>query len=121
MQPTGTDDAKYLDAVKGALPEAFRRCHPPPQLIVYNAGTDVLAGDPLGLLRVTEEGVLRRDEAVFAAAMEHRVPIVMLLSGGYTKDSTPCIARSIENLAARFGLVEGSRGEGAPKAVQSEL
>lgn len=62
------------------------------------------AGDPLGRFDVSLEGVVRRDEMVWRAAAEHGVPIVQLLSGGYTKASTPCIAESIQNLFAKFSL-----------------
>ena len=36
--------------------------------VVYNAGTDVLAGDPLGRLGVSHAGVVERDELVGARA-----------------------------------------------------
>ena len=43
-----------------------------------------MSGDPLGLLDLSAEAVIQRDEIVFQIAMkEHKVPIVMLLSGGY--------------------------------------
>jgi len=56
---------------------------------------------------VSEEGIVARDEAVFETALSRfGVPIILVLSGGYTKASTPCIARSLENLMRRFNLVE---------------
>lgn len=102
--PGGTGDGPYLEALSSALEEAFQRCDPPPQLVVYNAGTDVLQGDPLGGMALTQEGVVARDEAVFEAALKNGAPVVMLTSGGYTDASAPCIARSIENLARKFGM-----------------
>jgi histone deacetylase 11 len=77
--------------------------------VIYNAGTDVLSGDPLGQLAVSEAAVIERDEAVWAAALGCGAPIAMLLSGGYTAASTPAIAHSILNLNQKFGLV----GQGA--------
>lgn len=80
------------------------------------------AGDPLGGLAVSQAGVVERDETVWRAALEHGVPILQLLSGGYTKASTPCIASSVENLFAKFAL---GGGAGPAAAVsgrkQSEL
>lgn len=69
-----------------------------PDYIVYNAGSDILAGDPLGLLSISPDGVIKRDEMVFRAAIERNIPIVMLLSGGYHSSSAQVIANSILNL-----------------------
>jgi len=103
----GTGDKEYLNKLSAALDEAFQRCLPPPQLVVYNAGTDILVGDPLGGLNVSQQGVIERDEMVFHAALKHGVPLVMMTSGGYSKDSAACIAHSIENLARKFGFGVG--------------
>lgn len=66
--------------------------------MVYNAGTDILDGDPLGLLSVSAQGIITRDEIVFKRARLNRIPIVMLTSGGYTKKTARIIANSIINL-----------------------
>jgi histone deacetylase 11 len=99
---SGQATEAYLTTVREALEEAFQRCSPPPQLLVYNAGTDILNGDPLGLFHVSPSGVIERDEIVMTAALRHGVPVVMLLSGGYTDASTRCIADSLENIDRRF-------------------
>lgn len=70
--------------------------------ILYNAGTDILVNDPLGLMRVSEEGVIERDAMVFEFAMEMGVPICMVLSGGYTRRSAAVIAASLANLLRKF-------------------
>ncbi|XP_020704288.1 histone deacetylase 2-like [Dendrobium catenatum] len=72
-----------------------------PELVVYNAGTDILDGDPLGRLKISSEGVVIRDEKVFRFAKEMNVPIVMLTSGGYMKSSARVIADSITNLSKK--------------------
>lgn len=56
---------------------------------------------------MSEAGVVERDRLVWAAAAQHKVPILMLLSGGYTRASTPVIARSIQALFEQFGLGAG--------------
>ncbi len=82
-------------------------------LVVYNAGTDVLAGDPLGRLGLSRQGIVARDEAVWRWARdEARAPIVMLLSGGYAKDNAAVITESLANLFDKFGLGAGA-GDGA--------
>ena len=46
-----TKDQEYLELVEKHLKAAFQEF--PPDLVVYNAGTDVLEGDPLGQLEIT--------------------------------------------------------------------
>ena len=36
-----------------------------PDFILYNAGTDIMEGDPLGRLNITHAGVIMRDDYVF--------------------------------------------------------
>jgi histone deacetylase 11 len=69
-----------------------------PQLIIYNAGTDIYEKDPLGNMRVTKQGIINRDAHVFNLAQEKNIPIVMMLSGGYTSESAGIISDSIENI-----------------------
>uniref|UniRef100_A0A1B0AHJ5 Histone deacetylase 11 n=1 Tax=Glossina pallidipes TaxID=7398 RepID=A0A1B0AHJ5_GLOPL len=91
-----TEDAEYLRYLKRGLQFALNEFRP--QLVVYNAGTDVLLGDPLGALSITPEGVIERDRFVFSTCRSQKIPIVMLLSGGYLKSSAKVIAESIINL-----------------------
>jgi histone deacetylase 11 len=69
-----------------------------PNIIFYNAGTDIYEDDPLGALSITKEGIIARDEMIFQACRSHNIPIVMVLSGGYTKQSAEIIAESLYNL-----------------------
>uniref|UniRef100_A0A0D9WRD4 histone deacetylase n=1 Tax=Leersia perrieri TaxID=77586 RepID=A0A0D9WRD4_9ORYZ len=78
---TKTDD--YLDQLDKALKVAESRFQP--QLIVYNAGTDILDGDPLGRLKISPEGVVIRDEKVFRFAKDQNIPLLMLTSGKWKR------------------------------------
>jgi histone deacetylase 11 len=42
-----------------------------------------MRGDPLGDLDISEQGIVDRDEMVFEICFKHKVPVVMILSGGY--------------------------------------
>ena len=96
-------DGEYLGLLERELPRAMDESSP--GLVVYNAGTDVLAGDPLGGMNISAEGILRRDGFVFQCALDRKIPILMVLSGGYTRKSAGVIGRSIENiLIAILGL-----------------
>jgi histone deacetylase 11 len=94
--PLKTDDKEYLEILKTNLPIAIKEVNP--NLIIYNAGTDIYASDPIGRLSVSREGVILRDQSVFGLAEDNQIPIVMLLSGGYTKESAGIIADSIEKI-----------------------
>ncbi|XP_040215309.1 histone deacetylase 11 isoform X2 [Rana temporaria] len=98
----GTEDKEYLQKVethvKGALNEVT------PDVIVYNAGTDILDGDPLGGLSISPQGIIKRDEIVFSIARSRSIPILMVTSGGYQKRTARIIADSILNLR-NLGLI----------------
>lgn len=87
--PDGCEDGQYLGALDKALEEvpAHR-----PELILYQAGVDGLAGDRLGRLALTHRGLRRRDARVFALARRLGVPIVVTLGGGYGRDIEATIA-----------------------------
>ncbi len=89
-------DGEYLGLLKNGLPGAIEESSP--ELVIYNAGTDILKGDMLGGMGISAEGIIARDEIVFRCAVERKVPILMLLSGGYTRRSAKIIGRSIENI-----------------------
>ncbi|XP_070759395.1 histone deacetylase 11 [Enoplosus armatus] len=116
----GTEDSEYLQKVElhsdGALNEVR------PDIIVYNAGTDILDGDPLGGLSISPQGIVKRDEIVFRAARQRGVPILMVTSGGYQKKTARIIADSILNLH-RQGLIgaEALEGEGSSSLVSSMM
>jgi len=106
--PRGTTDEVYLPAVKEALEEAFGAFQP--DLVMYNAGTDILDGDPLGGFHVSSGGVTKRDEMVFEACISRGIPIAMVTSGGYSKNSADVIASSIMNLFDKLQLREIAAG-----------
>jgi histone deacetylase 11 len=64
-----------------------------PALAIHNAGTDVLAGDPVGRLAVSEAGVVERDAMVLDALSGQGIPTVVVTSGGYSPKSHELIAQ----------------------------
>lgn len=93
---SGMGDEKYLELLEKELPKAIEKTKP--DFIIYNAGTDILEGDPLGELNISAEGIKKRDAFVFEEAKKCEIPILMVLSGGYTRESAPAISASIENI-----------------------
>ncbi len=74
----GTGDAEFLRQLQKVLPEvtAFR-----PEVIFYQSGVDGLAGDRLGRLALTLDGLKQRDRLVLEAS--RTIPLVVTLGGGY--------------------------------------
>ncbi len=91
--PSAISDDAYLDLLKRELPRALDTFQS--DLIMYSAGSDIFAGDRLGKMRIAERTVYARDEFVFEEAFRRDIPIVMLLSGGYSSRSSNLIAGSI--------------------------
>ncbi|XP_078270078.1 histone deacetylase 11 isoform X2 [Rhinoraja longicauda] len=91
-----TEDSEYLAKVETHVAKALREVTP--DIIVYNAGTDILDGDQLGGLAVSPEGIIKRDETIFMAARTYKIPILMVTSGGYQRSTARIIADSILNL-----------------------
>lgn len=79
--PDGADDEAYLTALQEALPRVFDRARP--DLILYLGGVDVVEGDRFGRLALTRDGVEARDRIVIDMARAEKVPLTLLLSGGY--------------------------------------
>ncbi|HET7697761.1 MAG TPA: histone deacetylase [Vicinamibacterales bacterium] len=79
----GAGDARYLDALRAALPRVLAS---DPELIVYVAGADPFEHDRLGGLRLTKAGLAERDRLVVQAARAAGVPLALTLAGGYALD-----------------------------------
>ena len=101
-----TRDKSYLNKVEANLAAALDEFSA--DFIMYNAGTDILEGDPLGCLNVTAAGVIRRDEMVFEVARERGIPVAMVTSGGYQRHTAQVIADSILNMDHK-GLLPHTR------------
>ncbi len=79
----GTEDENYLKILLSTLDRIFREFIP--EFIVYVAGADVFYDDMLANLKLTKEGIRKRDEIVIKYAYEKKIPIVVVLAGGYSK------------------------------------
>ena len=45
---------------------------------------------------------MKRDEAIFRICMNQKIPVMMILSGGYQQVNAEVIANSIQNLYEKF-------------------
>jgi len=77
--PDGTHDATYLRALERALPIVM--AHAPP-CVFYVAGADPYDDAQLGCLRLTQDGLRRRDRRVIEAGRPARTPLTTTLPAG---------------------------------------
>ena len=77
----GTGDDEYLERLDGALKQIAQRFDP--HLLIYLAGADPFHDDRLGRLALTKQGLLARDQQVFAYARQRGLPVAVAMGGGY--------------------------------------
>jgi len=82
--PDGTRDDEYLWHLERALDETLERSRP--QLAIYLAGADPYEGDRLGRLKLTRQGLARRDEMVLGTLAARGIPAAITMAGGYAHD-----------------------------------
>ena len=82
--PDGIGDAAYLGLLREDLPRLLDEVAP--DLVLYQAGVDILATDKLGRLGVSREGCLARDREVLGRCHAAGIPVVVTMGGGYSPD-----------------------------------
>jgi len=97
-----TDDATYLGLLREHLPGVLDRARP--DLVIFQAGCDTLAADPLANLAMTKEGIVERDATVIDECVRREIPVAMTLGGGYAPDSWKVQYASIRRTIETYGL-----------------
>lgn len=107
--PDGTTDHEYLDCLISHFPAVFAS---DPEIVFYLSGADPYAGDKLGRLALTIDGLRRRDACVLRECYEREVPVVTVMSGGYGKDINDTIeihCNTIRTVKVVFELESAAR------------
>ncbi len=105
----GCGDESYLERLAESLPRAIAESSP--DLVVYLAGADPHEGDRLGRLRLTFDGLARRDAMVLDACREVGIPVAITIAGGYGSDIADTVQVHLNTIAvAGSGLRLGERG-----------
>ncbi len=86
----GTGDAAYLDLLDEHLPRVLRAARA--DLVVYLAGADPHEGDRLGRLKLSFNGLRRRDTMVLQACREIGLPVCITIAGGYGREVRDTVA-----------------------------
>jgi acetoin utilization deacetylase AcuC-like enzyme len=83
----GVGDSEYIHRLENGYHAALAMFKP--ELVLYVAGADPYCEDQLGGLTLTFEGLQERDRLVIGEALRRRIPVAIVLAGGY--------ARSVED------------------------
>ena len=94
----GCGDAGFLPLLERHLDRVLDEAGP--DLVIYIAGADPYAGDRLGRLALSIEGLGRRDIMVFAACRRRRIPVAVVLGGGYASNLEDVVAIHANTFAA---------------------
>jgi acetoin utilization deacetylase AcuC-like enzyme len=100
----GTRDQEYLDALGEALPRVLARAEP--DIVVYLAGADPHEGDALGRLKLSFEGLARRDAFVIDSCRDVGIPTTVTIAGGYGRQL--CDTVRIHAETARIAAMSAS-------------
>ncbi len=87
--PAGSGDDEYMAAMEGVVEPALAAFGP--DIVLVSAGFDAAEGDPIGGMRVSEDGF--RELAVRARRLCDRVALV--LEGGYDVERLPALVRAV--------------------------
>ncbi|WP_205514248.1 histone deacetylase family protein [Longitalea arenae] len=80
----GTEDGLYLSLLQTNLLNLLDQVRP--DFVFYLSGVDILSTDKFGKLKISMEGCRQRDEMVFTALKQRRIPCVVAMGGGYSPD-----------------------------------
>ena len=95
------EDAEYLEILKSNLRYLNQIDF---DFIFYIAGVDIHYNDRLGKLKISDEGIIKRDEIVIDNFFSNKIPICGVLGGGYNNDFKKLIElhSSLHKTCARF-------------------
>lgn len=79
---SGVDDDEYLTVLDQNLKKLIDSVKP--DFVFFQAGVDVMAGDKLGKMKLTKEGVKQRDDLVIDQCKSYNIPLVITMGGGYS-------------------------------------
>jgi len=79
----GVEDEEYLRELNRGLDRSLAEFTP--DLIFYVAGADPYRNDQLGGLKLSLEGLEKRDRLVFETARAKSIPVAVTLAGGYAR------------------------------------
>jgi acetoin utilization deacetylase AcuC-like enzyme len=109
--PDGTGDATYLAALDHGVRQALAQAGA--DLAIYLAGADPFAGDRLGRLSLSQEGLAERDRLVFGHCRAAGLPVAVAMAGGYARDIDDTVEIHLQTVREAARLIHrGDEGRG---------
>ncbi|MGQ9672636.1 MAG: histone deacetylase family protein [Candidatus Aminicenantales bacterium] len=87
---TDDGDGEYLSSLRAHFPRLFRTFAP--DFVLYLAGADPYEKDKLGSLRISKAGLRERDRIIIEGARISRIPLAIVLAGGYSLEFEDTVA-----------------------------
>jgi acetoin utilization deacetylase AcuC-like enzyme len=87
---SGDGDQDYMESLRKNIPAIYENFKP--DILFYLAGADAYERDQLGGLNISIEGLKERDRHVIQQACTRRIPLVIVLAGGYAFDVEETVA-----------------------------
>jgi len=84
-------DEEYLQILNNTLKAIQKKIIP--DIVLFDAGVDVFVDDKLGNLKVSSEGIKKRDYLVLSHFRKQEIPIATVIGGGYSKDDKELASR----------------------------
>ena len=84
-------DEEYLQILNNTLEAIQKKIIP--DIVLFDAGVDVFVDDKLGNLKVSSEGIKKRDYLVLSHFRKQEIPIATVIGGGYSKDDKELASR----------------------------
>ena len=103
----GADDQTYLAALEQGLDLALRLAKA--DLAIYIAGADPYAGDRLGRLNLTKQGLAKRDAMIFDYCQAAHIPLAITMGGGYApniEDIVDIHFQTVQTATERYKQLE---------------
>jgi acetoin utilization deacetylase AcuC-like enzyme len=101
--PNGVGDEEYLTILERHLSQildGFR-----PEMVFYQAGVDPYERDQLGKLKLTIDGLRRRDQFVLESCRQRRLPVVTTMGGGYANPIGATVEAHCNTVRVAIGLL----------------
>ncbi|MES0360344.1 MAG: histone deacetylase [Anaerolineales bacterium] len=103
----GTSDEIYLETLQDGLVQTFSQFEA--GLVIYLAGADPYFDDRLGRLALTKDGLGKRDRLVYHYTEKARLPLVIVMAGGYARDINDTVDIHINTVSLASKFVDSYR------------